>query len=463
MNRLKTSKVLLVSFAALCVIAINTLQSQAFSIFGKKETGNVYNIQEKYDYVNIDWWNNFSDPYLKNYVIQALNCNHDLKQASWKVEEYRQTVKTIFSKELPSLNVGGNYYGVKFPDIRGLNIKNNIFTIPLMTSYEADIFLKNHDKTKSSKKGYQASKFEEKSIYISLVTDVSTTYLNIIKFDKQIALQCELVDIKKEKLKREYKKFKRGTVSATDLNNSQKEYETAKSNLEELIKSRDKALTQLAILVGESPDNICNLKRAAFDSFEYKAVVPSCIPSDVIFSRPDVLATEAKLEKSNIDVRVARKEFLPTFPITGILAFSNLGVSGFGSWGDTLAAIAVGTSLDLFKGGFKVANLRIYKSRYEQMFEEYKQVDLNALKEVNDSLMIVKQDTEIDNNTIKSLKLQEDSYNRANNRYKSGVISCPQLLTEKELVIANEQNQVNTKATRLVDYLTLYKAVGGKL
>lgn len=461
MKRIPTTS--LIPLLTLIFVLFTTVKCQAFSIYGKKETGNVYNIQEKYDYVNVDWWNNFSDPYLKNYVIQAINCNHDLKQASWKVEEYRQTVKTVFSRELPSLSMSGYYDLVHFPNTPGFAFGgNNIFAVPFIASYEADIFLKNHDKTKSSKKTYQASKWDEKGIYISLVTDVSTVYINIMKYDKQICLQTQFVEVKKEELKREQERFNRGTVSATDLNDSKKDYETAKSNLDDLVKSRDKALTQLAVLIGESPDNIQCLKRASLDQFEYMAAIPSCISSDVIFSRPDVLSKETQLEKANIDVKIARKEFLPTFNIYGLYSLTNIGAS-FGNWNSTLAALIAGASLDLFKGGYKVANLRVYKSKYEQMFEAYKQVDLTAIKEVNDSLVIIREDTSIDNNTTKTLNIEKDNYNRAVKRYKSGRISCPSLLSEQEKLINSEQSQVNTKANRLVDYLTLYKAVGGKL
>jgi NodT family efflux transporter outer membrane factor (OMF) lipoprotein len=450
-----------VVFLLFLALAIGS-QEKSFGFWAKKAALKPINVQEKADYVNLCWWNNFSDPYLKEYVFQAIKYNHDLRQASWKVEEYRQNVKYAFSKELPSLSVGGNYIGAHFPEtIKG--VKNNIFAVPFQANYEADIFLKNHDKTKSSKKSYEASKFEEKSIYISLATDVSTVYLNIIKFDKQISLQCQLVAIENEKLRRETNRFNRGVVSAAQLNNSKKDYEIAKSDLEELIKLRDKSLTQLAVLIGDSPENICNLKRQSFDKFDYTAIVPCEISSDVVFSRPDILAAEAKLQKANIDVRVARKDFLPTISITGLYALSNVGAASFGSWESTIAAIAAGATLDLFKGGMKFANLKIYKSRYEQMFESYKQTDLTAIKEVNDSLIMIKQDTVIDNNTIENLNIQKDSYNRSSNKFKSGVISYPQLLTDKEVVINMEQNQVNTKTNRLIDYLTLYKAVGGKL
>lgn len=420
------------------------------------------NPNAKIEYVNINWWDNFSDPLLKCYIIQAITYNHDAKQASWKVQEYKQNVKLQFSQELPSLSVGADYIGNHLPDTF-VKTKTSIFTVPFLASYEADIFLKNHDKTKASKKAYESSKFQEQSIYISLASDVATTYINILKFDKQIQIQQELVEVKKEIQAREESRYKRGVTSIPKLNVVKQDYLSAQNDLDELIKSRDKALYQLAVLIGESPVNALCLKRNPWDSLEYKVQIPCSISSDVVFSRPDILAAEANLEKSQIDVRVARKDFLPRFNVIGLYTFSNIGPDGFGTWGSTVAAIIAGATLDLFKGGAKVANLKINKARYEQMFEAYRQSDLNALKEVNDSMLIIREDSKIDENTIKSLLIQEDNYKRANKSYQRGVISCTNLLSEEGQLLNMEQNQVNTKTTRLIDYITLYKAVGGKL
>lgn len=420
------------------------------------------NTQQKIGYVNINWWDNFSDPYLKCYILQAIENNHDVKKASWSVEEFKQNVKLQFSQELPSVSVGANYILNHFQDIF-IGTKTNVFAVPFLASYEADVFLKNHDKTKSSKKTYEASQFQEQSIYISLASDVATTYINIIKFDKLIRLQQKLVEVKKEEFNREMSMYKSGVASVPDLNEYKIAYESAKSDLDELIKSRDKSLNQLAFLIGESADNSKCLRRGSWDNFKYNAIIPDEICSDVIFSRPDVLMAERYLEKANIDVRVARKEFLPRFNIVGIYAFTNLGSTAFGTWNSTLAALFTGATLDLFKGGYKVANLKANKARYEQMFEAYRQADLNAIKEVNDSLVIIKQDTLIDNNTTKNLITECDNYQRARNSYKTGVISYPELLSEEENYLTMKQNQVNSKTARLVDYITLYKAAGGKL
>ncbi len=106
-----------------------------------------------------------------------------------------------------------------------------------------------------------------------------------------------------------------------------------------MVKSRDKALDQLALLIGEPAENAKCLKRGNWDDFKYISIIPTEICSDVVFSRPDILAAEANLEKANIDVRVARKEFLPRINVAGVYAFSNLGSTGFGTWNSTLAAL----------------------------------------------------------------------------------------------------------------------------
>ena len=442
------------------LICVFAFQLPSFAFFNTKLP--VIDSNQKIDYVNINWWDNFSDPYLKCYIIQAIVNNHDAKKASWRVEEYKQNIKLQFAQELPSLSAGGTYLGAHFPDTLA-NIKNNIFAVPFIASYEADIFQKNHDKTKSSKKAYESSKFQEQSIYISLASDVATTYINILKFDKQIELQQQLVCVKKEELAREYARYKRGTISVSRLNLAQKDYKTVQSSLDEFIKSRDKALNQLAVLIGDSAENSCSLKRNSFDNLQYTTPIPCAISSDVVFSRPDILAAEANLQKANIDIKVARKEFLPTIKITGLYSLSNIGPDGFGTWGSTIAGVLANATLDLFKGGMKVANLKINKARYEQILEAYRQTDLTAIKEVNDALIMIKQDSDIDNNTIQNVSYQQDNYNRSNNRYKSGVISCTDLLSENEQLLNIRQNQISTKTTRLMNYITLYKAVGGKL
>ncbi len=413
--------------------------------------------------LNPEFFAKFNDDCLYHYINEAIENNHDAKQATHRVEQYRQQVKYSFSKELPSFNVAANYLGVHVPQLDNFELQNNAFILPFMANYEADLLLKNRDKTKGTKKVYEASKFEEKAVYLSLLADVATVYTNILEYDELIILAQEKVGIYTEILKRDTKKFEHGTISTSQLNTSAKNLETAKNELEKFQKEQEILLMQLAVLTGKSADCISDLNRGKFETLEYQNSIPDEIQSDVIFSRPDVMQAEKMLEKAKIDIRVVRKEFLPRFNITGLWIFNTIAPGTFFSWESSLAAILAGASQDIFTGGRKIANLKIQKAKYEELFEKYRQTDLNAVKEVNTALCFIKHDTEVDKNTLAKVQYEYKNLKNSRKKYARGTISAPEYLNNLSKFIELQKEAIQTKNQRLVNYFTLYKATGGEI
>ncbi len=411
--------------------------------------------------LNIDFFNRFNDENLNCYIQETLKNNHELKKAEHVVEQYRQQTKYSLGRELPSFSVSANYLGIKVPQLDNFQLKDNAFILPFIARYEADFLLKNRDKTRAVKKSYEAAKYNEKAIYLALLSDVATVYTNILQYDDLIQKQSEILNIQEEILNHNKKMFARGVISTTEINNAQKNIENAKNSLEKLKREREILVMQLAVLTGNSPSNINCMKFGSLSNFEYSAKIPTEISSDVIFSRPDVKMAEANLEKAKIDVRVAKKEFFPTFNIVGVWAFNTIAPGSFFSWESSLAAILAGATQDLFKGGMKVANLRIQKAKYEELFEEYNRTNLEAVKEVNTSLCIIKHDKQIEENTISELNYETGNFKNTQNKFNQGVISEPEYLIGKNKFINSEINYTQSKTQRIVNYFTLYKAVGG--
>ena len=134
-----------------------------------KNNANRKNDDYKFAYVNMNWWNNFNDDILTSYIEKAILNNYDLKMATINVEEYYQNVKLQFANELPSAVAGFGPGWFKAPGSTSTDIS---FGLPIIVQYEADIFLKNHNKTKSVKKLYEGSKLDERAAYISVVSAV---------------------------------------------------------------------------------------------------------------------------------------------------------------------------------------------------------------------------------------------------------------------------------------------------
>ena len=413
--------------------------------------------------LNIEFFEKFNDENLNCYIKEAIEKNHELKKAAHSVEQYRQQTKYSLGQELPSLGVSANYLGVKVPELDNFQLKKNAFVLPFTASYEADLLLKNRDKTRAIKKSYEAAKFNEKAVYLALLSDVATVYTNILRYDDLIKKQEEILKIQEEILNRNDKKFKHGVINLTDLNNVKKNVEASKSTLENLKKNRETAVMQLAVLTGNSAANTANMKFGNFDSFEYSGEIPKEVSSDIIFARPDVKAAEANLEKAQIDVSVAKKEFFPTFNIVGVWAFNTIAPGSFFSWESSLAAILAGASQDIFKGGMKVARMKMQKAKYEELFEDYNQTNLEAVKEVNTSLCIIKHDKQVEANTKSELGYELQNFGNAEKKLNQGVISVPEYLVAKTEFLESQTNFTQAKTQRIINYFTLYKAVGGQL
>ncbi len=101
----------------------------------KAGTQKIKPTNNKYEYVNLDWWKFFNDEFLNGYIVKAVENNKDLKMATLTIDEYYQNIVMQRASELPSIQAGfmpgyGNFTG-----------KSDVgMMLPLVANYEIDIF-----------------------------------------------------------------------------------------------------------------------------------------------------------------------------------------------------------------------------------------------------------------------------------------------------------------------------------
>ncbi len=442
----------------LAVENTNTAQPKQFKSMVKKSKK--VSDDYKYAYVNMDFWNSFNDANLSSYIDKAIKNNYDLKNATLAVEEYYQNTRIQFANELPQVGAGFSPSYVKLP---GQSSWDWAFATPAIANYEADIFLKNRDKTKSAKKLYEGSKYDERAAYIAIASSVGTAYLNIVRLDKLIQLQKEIVDLRQEIYDLMLARNREGITSTADTVIANKALVQGQTDLIELEKQREFLLHQLAVLTGESPENVNEFKISAYENVNYTGNIPTEISSDVIVQRPDYLKAEAMVEKAGIDVRVARKEFLPTINITGLALFNAANFGSAWSTSSMLGALAAGAMLPIFTGGRRIANLKLKKVQYDEILNRYLKTNLTAIQEVNDALVAVKKDTEKMEQTKKQAELEKTDFMYNRDKYNQGTISKLDLIQYKENLLTIDKLVAQQQIECMVDYISLYKAVGSKI
>lgn len=423
------------------------------------------------------WWLQFNDPELTRYIETALANNPQLAIAAQRIEEARGLTRQTRAAQFPRLQVapsftrqrnsrtlgapavgggGGGFSGGFFP---GQTI--NFYSIPLTANYEADLFLKNRDRTRSAQAQAQAVAFELDAARISLITEVSNAYFNLLATDRLIDLQNQFVTVSESDLRHAEARFQAGLVSEEDVVVRQGLLSDARVALQEYQEARALAANQLAVLLGQPPGTLDAFPRKTLDEIALLQPIPTGVPSELAARRPDILIEEAELTRANIDVRVARKLFLPTFNLTGQVGLMTTRLNRLLDWDSLLTSFGANLVQALFTGGERRANLQVFRSRYEQQVKQYQQTVLQAFREVDDALSSLKSDQNAYENYQQSL----ESFNRRlqfqENRLQAGIIAPADLEPTRKEVLLSQQGVVRAKLAVLTDTLSLYKALGG--
>ncbi len=412
-----------------------------------------------FDTINFDWWKQHNDPYLEGYIITALEKNYDIKTAKLKIEQAGLAVQAQKADSLPQVSIGASPILGKFPDSTK---SRGSFAMPVIASWELDLFLKNYDKTKAQKSLLKGTIYQSEALNIAIVSQVAAAYYNIVKLDKIIEIQEKLTKDREDIYSLKKIANKEGLCSTNDLILAQKAYILSNNDLLDLKKTRQNALNALAVLIGDSANNTKEYERISFDSLSDDFTIPAEISSEVIINRPDYKAIEKQLEASGIDVRVAKKEFLPTINILGLMTFIASSGSSF-NWSNAFSLLGGSANLPLFTGFKRVANLKLKKNKYEQVLNDYQKTNLIAIQEINDSLFNLKTDKQKLLNNKKAFEIQKKDYGYSQTKFKLGTISKLDLLQEKEALLYTQQLLINAKTDCFIDRISLYKTTGARL
>lgn len=383
----------------------------------------------KAEYVNKDWWNKFQDPVLNDYILKAVNQNRDIKIASLKVFEAQQLAIESLGKEFPTLTLGGNFNRQKtsnntsFGSFAMPSYTQNNFNFPLNVNYELDIWLKNRDKTIQQAKELESVMYDEKSAYIALTSSVAATYFNIINIDEQLKYQNQKLKLRKDILEMTRENYNQGLYEASDVISTEKALTEAENILSDLYKQQTIFLNQLAVLIGENVGISSEFKRTSINEINLISNLPLVISSELIQARPDILKAEAQLQKARIDVSLAKKDFLPNINLSGQFGFNAISLAKVFTWDSYIASASAGLAQTLFSGGQRRARLKLKNYQYKEMLENYQNTILKSLQEVNDSLAILKADTQKNTNNLSRIKSEKENMEIINNKYKFGAIS----------------------------------------
>lgn len=410
----------------------------------------------------LNFWQKFNDEIFLDNLTKVYKNNNDLKAAVLKVNEAQRIVKMSFANELPWIGFEG-YAGRTFHssdeifgDVKIPDYTQSHFLFPITMNYEIDIWGQNRLRTKSKKKQLEMIKQDEKAAYIYIASAFAADYFNLIRTDKLIEFQKQLIELQKQVLNAYELRFQLGTATLSDIDNAQKDLTYMQEDLHRLLEKQDVLKNQISTLLSDR--SFEEIERNNFDNLDFNIKAPENISFETLSQRPDRIKSELDLEKIGIDVKIAKRDFLPKFIISGNIGFNMYNISSPHKF---LADIGVIPVWDMFSGGRKLQMLKLKKDTYDIAIQHYEKTILKSIQETNDALYSMKTAENIKLVTNARLDTDQKELNYVKIKEEAGTADSLDLLFQKERLIITQKEAVTSEINRIITAINLYQALGG--
>ncbi|MBQ5941908.1 efflux transporter outer membrane subunit [Massilia sp. AB1] len=400
-----------------------------------------------------DWWRQFRDPYLDQLVERALGANFDLKILAARIRVAGAEIDEARAGALPTLDAGA---GASFEKSTGQKFTKQ-FNLGTQVNWEIDVWGKVAKGVEAQTAEFKATEADWRAGYLSLVSDVSTTYFQIMQFDEMVAQQDKTLQKNRDILAAYEAMMQQGLVPQTRVMQQRAEINRMSKDLIELQRLRALAANALATLLG-TPAGDLQVPPGSLQQRVQLPTVPEGLPSELLKRRPDVVAAEYRVLVAYDLVGQSKLAQLPSISLTG-----RGGTSSF-ALGSLLKSFTFGLlpsiNFPIFDPSVK-ARIKTSEARTEVAEQQYRRVVMGAFEEVENALV------NLDAHRRQRVELQAQSEQLATvatqveAQLKEGMVSQLEVFEAQRSLLSAQLALLANHQQILSDTVILYKALGG--
>jgi len=409
--------------------------------------------------LNLEWWTLFQDPQLDTLIRLALAENRDVRLAVARVEEARAAIGYSRADMWPTIGYEGNIQGGNLNSAlitEDPKVTSSYYAAPFL-SWEIDFWGKYRSATQAAKADLLGTEYGYRSVMISLIAGVASTYYQLLDFDNQLAISRQTLESRKESTYIVRERFLKGIVPEIDLNQAEIQENVAAAYIPQYERAVAQTEHALSILLGQMPGTI--VRGLSLNNQPMPPEIPSGIPSGLLIRRPDILYSEQALIAQNAYIGVAQALRFPSFSLTGLFGVASPDLTF--SAASAAWSVSGGFLGPIFNFNKNKRRVEIERQRYQQVLMDYDQTVLQAFREVEDGLIGVstyKTELEAVNRQRASA---QNAARLSRSRYDGGVTSYLEVLDSERTLFDTELNASQTLRQLLNSYVNLYKVLGG--
>lgn len=412
---------------------------------------------------NLRWWEQFDDPVLNNYILQALEYNRDLKRAIWRVEEYDALWGIAYSELFPQLNLEGQQYrqenSLATGNFPGIPRRFNVYSLLAQMTYEIDFWGRVRNSSDAALADYLGEIDNRRTVVLTLVSDVATSYVRLRRLDWQLEISIKTLDSRNEALHINTLRFEGGLTSELEVKQAETEVQSALAAIIDIERQIEVEENLLSVLIGDSPEE--RERGVGLTKLLKPDFIPTGLPSDLLWQRPDLRQKEHALIAANARIGEARALYFPKISLTGFYGYQSLELHHLFTGATRTWQMGSLVDQPIFTG-LKIKNQNAAAQAVEkEALYNLEYAIQNAFREVNDALITQKKANELVVVLTKQVAVLKEYLHLAELQYNNGQTDYLSVLDAQRKLFDAELTLADAEGAQFTSIVSIYKTLGG--
>jgi NodT family efflux transporter outer membrane factor (OMF) lipoprotein len=408
------------------------------------------------------WWARLGDPLLDQLIHAALAANHDVRIALARVQQARAGTDAATARLLPSVNAvaAGSSAETGYDAAVRTRLPNiDARRAALDVSWEIDLFGAARAARNAADADRLAAEQGRRGAQLAVISEVARQYLTLRGAQARLAIVDALIVSQSETLRLTELRRAAGQASDFDVDRAQAELaatQAARPALQTLISATQ---YRLSTLTARAPGAWTALDATAPQA--EPLTVGSGQPAELLRRRPDVMAAEAQLRATGFRRDEATANRFPRILLSALFGrqWTEWNALDFGA--TRFANVAATLALPLYSGGRIQAGIDAANAREQEALAQYERTLLQALEEVEGSLVALRNQGARSQDLDLSVASRERALVRARALYREGQADLLVVLDVERGLLAAQLDRAMHRTDQLLAIVQLYRALGG--
>jgi len=409
------------------------------------------------------WWRTFGDKTTTELVELALESNPDLRIAAARVIEAEANLERAGGARLPQIGYSASAAKQRnsfvLPEIGRRTVDATTYAYDFNVAWQADLFGRLRRTQQSQWALLLAEEATREAVVHAVVAAVVRARVLVATADWALDINREITRSWEATTRTVERRYRAGLAGAVELHLARENLAAARASEAVIEGQREQARLALDVLVGRRPGS-AEMLPATLPQLPSLEPVPVGLPIALLDRRPDLRQAEMQLAAATYGVGAAIANLYPDLGLSGSIGengdrINELDLSNF------VYNIVGNLTGPLFSGGQRRADVDAARARAEAAAASYAGAVLNAIREVEDALVLNDAAVESYRLTVERVSEARAADRIAKERYQRGVERLLTVLeTERRLRLA-EQANITTTADVWNARIDLFLALGG--